>query len=110
MALGCVFLLDIHTWTLHTSPLITRPLSGSNDQGMLCKQTVLTKASGNSRQDRLDVNGFLIGFEVGNNFRVSPVNGYCFYFPASIYSCKQQNRCNQTVPTKKSQDPPRIVL
>ena len=25
-----------HTWTLHTSPLITRPLSGSNDQGMLC--------------------------------------------------------------------------
>ena len=22
--------------TLHTSPLITRPLSGSNDQGMLC--------------------------------------------------------------------------
>ena len=48
------------------------------------KQTVLTKASGNSRQEWLDVNGFLMGFELGNNFRVSPVNGYCFYFPASI--------------------------
>ena len=31
MALGGVV-----CWTLHNSPLITRPLSGSNDQRMLC--------------------------------------------------------------------------
>ena len=30
--------------------------------------------------------------------------GHCFYFPVNIYSGKQRNRCNQTVPTKKSQD------
>ena len=34
--------------------------------------------------------------------------GYCFYFPVNIYSCKQKNRCNQTVQTKKSQDLPRL--
>ena len=34
----CFFpvLLWKHIWTLHTSPLITRPLSGPNDQGMVC--------------------------------------------------------------------------
>ena len=35
---------------------------------------------------------------------------HCFYFPVNIYSCKQRNRCNQTVPTKISQDYPRPML
>ena len=51
-----------------------------------------------------------MGFEVGEVFRVSPVFGLCFYFPVNIYSCKQRNKCNQTVPTKKSQDLPRPML
>ena len=36
--------------------------------------------------------------------------GHCPYFPVNIYSCKQRNRCNQTVPTKISQDYPRPML
>ena len=36
--------------------------------------------------------------------------GHCLYFPVNIYSCKQRNRCNKTVPTKKYQVLPRPFL
>ena len=75
------------------------------------KQTVLTKeASGNSRQDRLGVNGFLMGFKERRILESVQWMGTAFYFPVNIYSCKQRNRCNQTVPTKISQDHPRPML
>ena len=41
-----------------------------------------------------------MGFEVGEVFRVCPVVEHCFYFSVNIYSCKQRNRCRQTVLTK----------
>jgi len=56
----------------------------------ISKQIVLPKASGNSKQG-------LMVFEVGRLF------WHCFYFPVIIYSCQQRNKCNQTVPTKRSQ-------
>jgi hypothetical protein len=63
--------------------------------------------AGNSRQDRLGVNGFL-----RREFFLELVQwmGTAFYFPLNIYSCKQRNICNQTVPTKISQNHPRPML
>ena len=77
---------------------------------IISKQTVLTMASGNSRQGRPDFNGFLMGFWEEEIFRVTSMFRHHFYFPVNIYSCKQRNRCNQTVPTKISQDYPRPML
>ena len=74
---------------------------------MCCHLTGLWTYWNRLKHIQSNVNGFLMGFEVGEIFRVSPVFGLSFYFPVNIYSCKQRNKCNQTVPTKRSQDLPR---